>query len=182
MFSIELEGWRQFIATLTNVPVESRTAKFMAGVATTLKNDARMNAPVKSGLLRVSIQDSHGADASGGFAEVGIANGLFYAPYMEYGTGLVHDHPNWPRERHMPFVKRDPENGPVPALVAYADWKWGSGYAGGLGLARAIAKRGGIKPKRFLRNALANRREMIIEGWRELLHSLSRSLTGGTTE
>lgn len=112
MFSIELEGWRQFIATLDNLPVESRTAKFMAGVATTLKNDARMNAPVKSGLLRVSIQDSHGADANGGFAEVGIANGLFYAPYMEYGTGLVHDHPNWPRERHMPFVKRDPRMDP----------------------------------------------------------------------
>jgi hypothetical protein len=82
----------------------------------------------------------------------------------------------------MPFINRDPENGPVPALVAYADWKWGSGYAGAYGLARAIAARGGIKPRRFLRNALANRRGQIIDGWRELLASLTRSLAGGSSE
>jgi hypothetical protein len=68
-----------------------------------------------------------------------------YAAYMEFGTGLVHDHPSWPRKVHK-----------VPG-IALALWGKRKGV-NPYGASAAITKRGGLTPRRYLRDPFeANR-------------------------
>jgi HK97 gp10 family phage protein len=112
-----------------------------------LTSEAKRRAPVDRGLLRASI--AHKVDQSSVPMGVEIGAKPFYAPYMEFGTGLVHDHPSWPRKRHM-----------VPA-GALDGWAKRKGLDGGA-VARSINKRGGLKPRRFLRGALEGNEARVV--------------------
>jgi hypothetical protein len=80
------------------------------------------------------------------FVRVGTIGkgGANYAAYMEFGTGLRHDHPNWPRKPHIV---------PPMALGPWAARKSRGGEDfNPFTIARAITRRGGLKPRRYMRN------------------------------
>lgn len=120
-------------------PAQVRTAleQAMFKAATQGANQAKVNAPVDEGRLRASIT----ADVRDeGSAIVGvIGSNVEYAPYMEHGTGLLADEGG--SGRHNP---------PPSALAGWASRHGLNPYA----VARAIAKRGGLKPRRFFRDAI----------------------------
>jgi hypothetical protein len=72
-----------------------------------------------------------------------------YAAYMEFGTGLVHDHPSWPRKVHKV---------PGVALALWGKRKGVNPYAA----AKAITKRGGLTPRRYLRDPFERNKATYI--------------------
>ena len=114
-----------------------------------LRTSAVKRAPVDRGALRSSIKPVVDPSSVPLWVELRAGDAAPYAPYMEYGTGLVHDHPNWPRKPHRI---------PAGALDAWAKRK---GLDGGA-VASRIMRRGGLKPRRFLRGALEDNRETVI--------------------
>lgn len=63
------------------------------------------------------------------------------ARWGEFGTGLLSEDPKSSKRRHWP---------PAAPLEA---WAVAHGFSGGAEVARIIGLRGGLKPRRFLRNA-----------------------------
>ena len=173
---VRLDGYDRLVASLDNIGIQQRTRTFLDATGHLVVSEARVRAPVNVGLLRASI--FHEVDGSTDPRWVDVGSRVRYAPYMEYGTGLKHDHPNWPKERHIPFVNRDEKGEPVGALFWYANRK-GLGFGGGYAIARAIAKRGGLMPRRFLRGSIESLRGRIAERWQDVLAGISRDLAGG---
>lgn len=175
-FAVELEGYQRFADSIRNVPIARRLDTFLAGVAISLQNEAKMRAPVDRGTLRASIERSSHSTETGGYAEVGIANRLNYAATMEYGAGMIHDHPAWPR---VPFVL-----GPagVAALDAWSKRKFGADGPSGYAIYVGMQRRGGIAPRRYLRGALEARASDIVSGWQTLIGGLIRSVANGSIE
>ena len=172
---VRLEGYDRFVASLDNVGIQQRTRMFLDATGHLVVSEARIRAPINVGLLRASI--FHEVDGSTDPRWVDVGSRTRYAPYMEYGTGVTNDHPTWPKVRHVPFVNRDENGRPVAALFWWANRK-GMGYAGGWGVARAIAKRGGLKPRRFLRGSIETLAGTIGERWRDVLAGITRDLGG----
>lgn len=174
---VRLEGFDRLTASLRGLQVGQRTRAFLDATGHLVVSEARRRAPVNVGLLRASI--FHEVDGNSDPRWVDVGSNQHYAPYMEYGTGLTHDHPSWPKVRHIPFVNRDEENGrPVGALFYWAKRK-GMGFAGGWGVARAIARRGGLRPRRFLRGPIEDLKPRINDNWRLVLDGIRNDLAGG---
>ena len=123
-----------------------------------LTSEAKRRAPVDRGLLRASI--AHKVDQSSVPMGVEIGAKPFYAPYMEYGTGKQHDHPNWPKKPH--YI-------PAGALDAWGKRKGKSGGA----VARIIMNNGGLKPRRFLRGALEGSEARVVSIMTKALKSVA---------
>jgi len=70
---------------------------------------------------------------------------------MEYGTGLTHDHPNWPRRVHVVPVGALSNWGPVRRNLVSAG-----------AVATSITRRGGLKPRRYLRGMLEDNSSKFI--------------------
>jgi len=99
-----------------------------------------MNAPVDRGQLRSSLTSD--VESIGANLQAFAGSPLFYAPYMEFGTGTQSDAPGASRRRHWP---------PAGALNLWAQRHGVKG--GGAAVAYFIGRRGGLKAKKFLRNA-----------------------------
>lgn len=80
-----------------------------------------------------------------------VGSNLQTARWGEYGTGLLSEDPQSSHRRHWP---------PAAALEPWAKAHGTTGFA----VARAIGLRGGLAPRRFLRNA-AEASEKRIPGW-----------------
>lgn len=110
------------------------------------ETDSKRRAPVDFGRLRAAIThqvDDQPMMLSVDIGVIGKSGELPYAKYMEYGTGLTHDHPSWPRRVHMV---------PVSALANWGPVRRNLVSAGAV--ATSITKRGGLKPRRYLRGML----------------------------
>lgn len=118
------------------------------------ETDSKRRAPVDFGRLRAAIThqvDDQPMMLSVEIGVIGKSGDLPYAKYMEYGTGLTHDHPNWPRRVHM-----------VPFGVLN---NWGPvrrGLVNGAAVAVSITKRGGLRPRRYLRGMLEDNSSKFI--------------------
>jgi hypothetical protein len=102
-------------------------------------------APVDTGLLRNRITYEVDKSPLPTFVRIGtIGSGkVNYAAYMEFGTGMAHDHPSWPKKPHRI---------PPGVLDAWAKRKSRSGEDwNAYTIGRNIMKRGGLVPRRFLR-------------------------------
>jgi hypothetical protein len=75
------------------------------------------------------------------------------ANVLEHGTGLLSEAPDSKGGAHFP-----PWGEANPGLEA---WAASHGLPNGFVVARAIARRGGLRPRRFLREALAEATEAI---------------------
>lgn len=124
------------------------------GIATASR--ARERAPVDRGRLRNSLTNETDPGPDPLSARVGT-NLSPEAEAMEFGTGLLSDGPNRSGVRH------------VPPPAALDGWARRHGIAGGgFVVARAIARRGGLKPRRYLRGAVKDT-EPRINDWLDLM-------------
>jgi hypothetical protein len=118
------------------------------------ETDSKRRAPVDFGRLRASIThkvDDQPMMLSVDIGVIGSSGELPYAKYMEYGTGLTHDHPNWPRRVHVVPVGALSNWGPVRRNLVSAG-----------AVATSITRRGGLKPRRYLRGMLEDNSTKFI--------------------
>lgn len=119
---------------------------------------SKREAPVDVGKLRGSIMFQVDPSPLPGFVRIGTIGPQrpTYAAFMEFGTGLRHDHPNWPRRPHVV---------PPAALQRWARRKSRSGEDfNAFSIARAITARGGLEPRRYLRGPFeANQARYVAE-------------------
>lgn len=109
---------------------------------------SKRQAPVDVGLLRNRITYEVDRSPFPTFVRIGTIGGQQprYAAYMEFGTGLRHDHPSWPRKPHIV-----PGGALIPWAKRKARSRTGGPAGGAYGVARAITARGGLEPRRYLR-------------------------------
>jgi hypothetical protein len=132
------------------------------------ENAAKLRAPVDKGRLRASI--THEVDDQPLMLDVrigviGVTGDLKYAKYMEYGTGTKHDHPNWPRSRHVVTGGQLMNWGPAKV-----------GLANPYAAARIITRRGGLMPRRYLRSVLEDHGDQYVRIVRAYIR---RAVSGG---
>jgi len=150
--SITIEGLDLVMARLRADLIAQRHLRAgLEAVGLLLVSEARKRAPVDRGPLRASIAHKVDPSAVPLFVEIGhlTDSAAPYAPYMEFGTGLVHDHPSWPRR--VPMV-------PPRALEGWARRHGANPFA----VARAIPRRGGLTPRRYLRGALEDNQSAVV--------------------
>lgn len=93
---------------------------------------------------------------------------LFYAPYVEYGTGIEAKHPNKPGRQDVPWVYVEGsynESGNHQKSYTLEEAKQTVAYLRSKGLEAFYTY--GQKPQPFLRPALDDNREKIVEILRE---------------
>jgi hypothetical protein len=172
-FDIEVRGLegtiRQFSGgNLLNRPLR----RFFERAAILVQGRARMNAPSDRGQLRSSISYEIDRGSPPLFAKVGVIGGGAAgrlgtaAAAMEYGTGLLSDGPGGKGGGHFP---------PSSELDA---WATRHGIANGFLVARAIARRGGLKPRRYLRGALEASTGEINRFAQDIRADLEKELAG----
>ncbi len=138
---VEIEGLKEAMARLDAGLVAGPVRAFMSRAAMYVEGKAKEKAPVDTGRLRSSITHEVDGETVPQWAKVGT--NLSYAPYMEYGTGLLTDGEGG-GGRHWP---------PGDALNQWAA-RHGFGENAGGFVASIIGKRGGLKPLRYLRGAM----------------------------
>ncbi len=124
----------------------------MAKAGSLVRVAAASLAPVDTGTLRRSITSRVIAGISEVVAEIGSP--MPYAPFMEFGTGLM---TTPTRPRHFP-----------PAAALHG-WALRHGFPNGFVVARAIARRGGLMPRRFMLGGLNMKRTQV---WRQIVKIL----------
>jgi HK97 gp10 family phage protein len=130
--SIELEGLDDVLKSLGDLADTSNLESALGRACAKVEADAKKKAPKDSGELRRSITSK----VSG---EEGIVyTPLFYAPYVEYGTGLFAESGG---RQDVPWVYQDDEG----------EWHSTSG----------------MKPQPYMRPALYENREEILRIIRE---------------
>lgn len=141
---MNVKGLKELEGKLTPQMVVRPTVNLFNRWSILVQNKAKSGAPNNKGQLVGSIDremESHSLDTPPRWVRVGTNED--HAIFMEGGTGLLNDLPEFGgnRKRHFP----PPEK--------LDDWAHKHGIASGLIVARAIWRRGGLKPRRFLRNA-----------------------------
>lgn len=99
-------------------------------------------APVDTGLLRASL--AHEVKEDNEQIMIDVGSNVEYAIFVEYGTGALTDWPGGGKGYHFP---------PPAKLERWAQ-RHGFPPGGGFVVARAIARRGGLPPKRYIRDAI----------------------------
>jgi len=176
---VRLDGWERLVASLASVAPEQRVRQFLDSTGLLLRDEARRRAPVNSGVLRSQI--FHEVDSAEPPQWVDVGAMPHYAKYMEFGTGLRHDHPNWPRKRHFGYVLEQGAHWqPVPGLVYWAKRKgMGAPESAARGLMVAIARRGGLDPRRYLRGPIEDLRGRVADRWASVFSGIVRDVSGG---
>ena len=137
---IHIDGLERAIKNASPELLDKPLRNFFARATIAIQNRARQNAPVDTGRLRSSIGTRVDSGNPPAWGEVGT--NVQYAPYMEYGTGLFAEGPNAKGDRHFP---------PGGALDV---WAARHGFDSGFTVAQIIGRRGGLRPRRYLRNAV----------------------------
>ena len=149
--SIEFKGMEKIISRLSPGLLNDHLRKFLIRSSTIVQNKARDNANERahdSGQLLTSIIPEIDSSAPPLWAKVGHLGAgegstlWWKAVAMEYGTGLLAEGPNASGKRHWP---------PPSALDV---WAKRHGFPSGAVVARMIGFRGGLTPRRYLRDAL----------------------------
>lgn len=146
---IKIKGFDELIKTvkdpkLLGLPLN----KFLTKSALAIQNRARQKSPVDRGQLRQAISHEVERSPIPSWAKVGVIAAPFGTPLgvkafsMEYGTGKFGEHVN----------TRGLKATPSDALNL---WAKRHGFKSGAQVAFIINKRGGIEPRRFLREAYA---------------------------
>lgn len=178
--SIEFEGLPELIRALkekAHAPDALRQA--FDDIGLDLSSRSKNIAPYNFGKLRGAITYKVDRKMLPTYVVIGTVGSKKpeYAAYMEYGTGLVHDHPSWPKKRH------------VPPAAALEGWVAAKGrYKGEKRSARKarlervgadakrvaffIGERGGLLPRRYLRKPFEERERQVIERLRRGLREL----------
>lgn len=141
---LEIQGMREFQEKCEQVVKDLQGNDMLDAMrrATLLvQRDAKILAPVDSGRLRASIIPEIRAEGREVLGVVG--SNVVYAPYMELGTGI--------------YAGGKPYFPPPEALERWASRHGSTGYL----VALAIYKAGGLKPRKFLQQAIENNQQRI---------------------
>lgn len=155
--TVKIEGLPELIRALrNNANLAQPMSKALHRIGLEGSSASKKRAPVDTGLLRGRITYEVDRGPFPTFVRIGtLGSGkVNYAAYMEFGTGLVHDHPSWPRKPHI-----------VPGGVLQ---KWakrksrGGDDFNGWTVAKAITARGGLRPRRYLRDPFEAMRSRYV--------------------
>lgn len=135
-----IEGLAELIARL-RAGVAGPVRAFLESAAITVQSAARERAPVDEGRLRADI--GYELDEAEMPTWAAVGPNVFYGPYMEYGTGTLADGPPGKGGAHR------------PPSAALAGWCQRHGGLNPFLVARAIGRRGGLRPRRYMRGGLA---------------------------
>lgn len=146
---ITVEGLDRVVARLQDMQLwAGPLRKGLDKAGFIVESEAKKNAPVDRGTLRASI--AHEVEQATVPRYVKVGSNLHYAPLMEFGTGRRSDGPS-------------PSAGHFPPPSELAGWAQRHGMAGEeFAIARAIARRGGLRPRRYLRNALDTCQDRVV--------------------
>lgn len=148
---IEISGLKEVQQKMTQVVEDlygPPILNAMRDATLKVQRDAMINAPVDTGRLRASIVPEVRATTKE--IEGVVGSNVEYAPYMEFGTGMH-------TERAMMGVGG--RHFPPPKALDL--WAKRHGIPSGFLVARAIFRAGGLKPRRFLRNAFEKNEDYI---------------------
>lgn len=129
---ITYSGLDDVIDLIDGLVDTQKLEKGMAKAVLLVEREAKMNAPRDTGDLARSITSK--VETSGGEVEGTVFTPLYYAPYVEYGTGLFAEDGNGRKD--VPWNYQDDEG----------NWHSTSGQ----------------KPQPFMRPALDENREQIL--------------------
>ena len=160
-----VEGIDKIVRRMNDPQVKAITSQHMNISLIMIENPAKMNGPGDTGRGVASITHSVGDIGSDIQGIVGSMKD--HMKWQEYGTGLLYDGPP-PRSsrRHWP---------PSAALET---WARRHGIASGYLVARAIGLRGGLRPKKFLRNAWDSVQGGVITEMSKILPEITRRMAG----
>lgn len=145
---IEIRGLREILAKLDKDLYAEPLRNFFNRATIAVQSRARPLTPVDTGLLRNRLMTEVDSSAPPEWGQVGFlgaseGTGLwFQARAMEYGTGRMGD----PEVSHSP--------GHFPPGGALDTWARRHGFESGWAVAKIIARRGGLRPRRMLRTGL----------------------------
>jgi hypothetical protein len=180
---IEIEGLPELIRALrNNANVARPLEQAFEHIGLHASSASKRAAPVDVGKLRGSITYEVDRSPLPGFVRIGTIGGskVGYAAYMEYGTGMRHDHPSWPRKPHIvPY-------GVLEGWVARKGRHRGEkANARRERLARVsedaaaaavgIMRRGGLEPRRYLRGPFEGNRVRYVRTIAAALRKMSLS-------
>lgn len=156
MAGVEVIGLKRLIKRMSADRLIKPMRRFLERSSISIESAAKENAPVDTGRLRASI--THEIIEEGAlprYAKIGVLKSPFSTPHgkkafaMEYGTGLLAEGAGASGKPHYP---------PAGAL---GRWAGRHGFASGAQVSRIIGKRGGLRPRRYMRDALKAKRAEI---------------------
>lgn len=138
----DIQGLDEMLARLSPELYSGPLRKFWERCAIAIENRAREKAPVDTGRLRASI--GHEIEDADPPTWCKVGSNVEYAPYQEFGTGLITEGEGGKGGRHWP---------PAAAMDV---WASRHGFASGAAAAAAIGRNGGVQPHPYLRPAFAD--------------------------
>lgn len=153
--SVAIAHLNEHLKRLSPELVSQPMRNFFNRATIEIQGHARQGAPVDNGLLRARILTEVDRNEPPTFGKVGFLSAregsdlYMQARAMEFGTGKQGDPEVSHKGTHMP---------PGAALDL---WAKRHGFESGWQVARIIARRGGLRPRRFLRNAAEQSRAAI---------------------
>lgn len=157
--SFQIRGLDKIVKTL-DVLIDQPLRNFFERSLFTVQGRAREGAPVDRGQLRAGTTVEIDSSSPPLWGKVGVKQGV-KAKVMEFGAGLLSEAPDSKRSRFFP-----PWGDQNPELEL---WARRHGFKSGFEVALAIYKRGGIAPRRFLRNAIRDSKSDIERFGRDLI-------------
>lgn len=136
---------------------------FWFDTCTAIENAAKDRAPSDMGRLKSSITHTWDKLATPPL-EAFVGTNVEYAPYMEYGTGRMGD----------PAAPYQHKSGHWPPGAALEVWAHSHGFQSGYQVAAIIGKRGGLKPRRFLRDGFDAAKANIVKYVSDLAAAIGR--------
>lgn len=166
--TLKIEGLDELRKRLSDPRVKAAAKKRMNEAARVVIDAAKSgpDMPVNNGQLRSSMTWQVHDAGDDVYAEMGSP--LQYAPYMEYGTGTQSDGPGGTRRPHYP---------PPSALAVWAKRHGMEGME--VVIARAIGRRGGLKPRKYLRNAWAGNLDKVRQIMGNVLDDVANRIVKG---
>jgi len=172
--TLRIENLDQIISRMEDPHVKEIASKHMRYGLALIEEPARINAAGVGPSGYGASGSGHGVNTitsvvvDGGNDMLGIVGSpLEYMAYQEYGTGLLYDGPGpKPGKAHYP---------PPAALET---WCRRNGIASAWGVSRAIGRRGGLRPKRFLRKAWEQAKPGVTSEMGKILPEITRRMAG----
>lgn len=164
--TIRVHGLPELMRKLDPSKIAGAPARnFLNKWAIATEREAKAGAPVWRGHLRRSL--THDVDGGTFPTSARVGTNAPHAPFMEYGTGLLSDGPGGGGGRHFP---------PPAALAPWAASKGLNPYQVALG----IYRRGGLKPRRYLRNASESTEKRLPMWVSEMAREIESGASSGT--
>lgn len=158
--AVEIQGLEGVFERLEGIADAASIKRGITQACLLVERAAKINAQALSegdGTLAGSIS-SRIEDYSGV-----IYTPLFYAPYVEYGTGIEAQHPNKPGRQDVPwvYVEHSGQEGNTQKSYTLEEAKKTVAFLRSKGLEAFYTY--GQKPQPFMRPALDDNREAIVE-------------------